>query len=791
MEFFDYNTIGKTDEEIMQMAKDFEEGNDCMIQYFWACELYLRLAEKGNEEAIERLVTRCARSLWLQDHFTVSESWFNFVKEKWEKRIEQDDKESCRLLAFCYIDGFAGEVDDEKAINLLQKAVSLNDYRSLNALGWMIDRERFNDGKTADDYYREAAEKDIAVAMVNLVWDESDIHKKLYWLEKAAGFNYSGAYYKLGQLYEDENFNKNDKIKAFEYYKKASKLGEYRAYKKMAEAYRYGKGVDVDINLAMYWYCMHCDIDTKDNHIDDDIYDYAKQNKEEIKKEVLEKFFVIAFRYNSVLPYDYFTKIRNEWNLRLYNDNRHWFRDYKRIPIIVFCTYINTVFFGDVDEDKDKELDKCAIPWLEKGDLIADGATICFQCEAIEADFIESIPNKDSLIIEKLKQAVELGFTKAMYVLGTKYWKGEYVVQDKTKALELIEAASVDYGPARLFMGNQYFYGNEILEKNFDLAIEYWSMPKMNNESHMKEESYDECTNNLIVVYNSIPNKMNKVKAHFLMDKIKNLSDSVTIKYNLAWMYQFGEGNYQQDIEKALELYDNNETKKDQLATTRAIYNRASIYFRRGDYDAGVKTFLKSNLSSQSYFQAIYLSTYFFYCGYYKNSEKLLCKNTAIFHLSMRSLYKQRKEYPFFAHIFFTRIMRLLINHGKYGNQLYRKININGLNRILKKLGDIPLQLVPEDEIRDSSLWNNKKTNIIDKHKQQIYLLENYIATINDNEDRKEVYYENILNWFKNNRAIIDSPIMLQYWDNKVKIALDSKKERPFYIESLDDLFED
>ena len=145
MEFFDYNTVGKTDEEIMQMAQDFEEGNDCMIQYFWACELYLRLAEKGNEDAIERLVARCARNLWLQDHFTVSESWFNFVKGKWEKRIEQDDKEACRLLAFCYIDGFAGEVDDEKAVNLLQKAISLNDYRSLNALGWMVNKKRFKE----------------------------------------------------------------------------------------------------------------------------------------------------------------------------------------------------------------------------------------------------------------------------------------------------------------------------------------------------------------------------------------------------------------------------------------------------------------------------------------------------------------------------------------------------------------------------------------------------------------------------------------------------------------------
>ena len=254
-------------------------------------------------------------------------------------------------------------------------------------------------------------------------------------------------------------------------------------------------------------------------------------------------------------------------------------------------------------------------------------------------------------------------------------------------------------------------------------------------------------------------------------------------------MYQFGEGNYQQDIDKALELYCNNVTGKDQLATTRAIYNMALINFQSGYYDAGVKTFLKSDISSHSYFQAIYLSTYFFYCGYYNSSEKLICKNTYIFHLSMRSLYKKRKEYPYFAHIFFTRIMRVLINHGKYGNQLYRRININGLNHILKKLGDIPLQLVPEDEIRDPSLWDNKNTNIIDKHKQQIYLLENYIATINSNDDQKEVYYENILNWFKNNRTIIDSPVMLRYWDNKVKVALE--KEQFLGIKSLEDLFED
>ncbi len=785
MEFFDYNTIGKTDEEIMQMAKDFEEGNDCMIQYFWACELYLRLAEKGNEEAIERLVTRCARSLWLQDHFTVSKSWFNFVKGKWEKRIEQDDKEACRLLAFCYVDGFVCEIDDKKAVNLLQKAVSLNDYRSLNVLGWMVGKKRFNDSKTADDYFREAAEKDIPVAMVNLVLNESDIQKKLYWLEKAAGFNYSRAYYNLGQLYEDENFDKNDKIKAFEYYKKASKLGEYGAYKKMAEAYRYGNGVEVDINLAMYWYCMYCDIDANDDYGDIEMYEYAKENMDEIQKDILEKFFVIAFRNNNIL-YDYFAKLRNEWSLRLYNPNKHWFRDYKRIPVIIFCTYLN--FFEDKYDEE--ILVMCALPWLEKGEIIADGATICLYCEAIDAGYGEGLSNRENLIIEKLNKAVKLGFTRAMYILGKKYWEGEYVVEDKAKALELIKAASVDYGPARLFMGNQYFYGGEILEKDLDLAIKYWSMPKMVREPYVKEESYDECTNNLIVLYNSIPVKMNKVKAHFLMDKIKDSSASVTIKYNLAWMYQFGEGNFKQDIEKALELYGNNETNKDQLATTRAIYNMAFIYFQCGDYKAGVKAFLKSNLSSHSYFQAIYLSTYFFYCGYYNNSEKLVCKNTNVFHLSMRSLYKQRKVYPYFLYILFARIMRVLINHGKFGNEFYRKININGLNRILKKLGDIPLQLVPEDEIRDSSLWDNKKTNIIDKNKQQIYLLENYIVAINGNDDQKAVYYKNILNWFKNNRTIIDSPIMLRYWDNKVKEALDTPIEQLLDIESLDDLFE-
>ena len=105
-------------------------------------------------------------------------------------------------------------------------------------------------------------------------------------------------------------------------------------------------------------------------------------------------------------------------------------------------------------------------------------------------------------------------------------------------------------------------------------------MPRISNETHMdymREESYDECANNLAIVYSLMPNVLNKVKANFLMEQIKDSSVSVTIKYNLAWMFQFGEANYPQSDEQALKLYgfDNSKIKDSDTSSNDDNENNA------------------------------------------------------------------------------------------------------------------------------------------------------------------------------------------------------------------------
>ncbi len=774
MEFFDYTTIGKTDDEIMQMAIDYEEGNDCTVQLFWACEIYLLLAERGYNAAIVRLVSNCARNRWLLERYTISNSWFDIAKEELEKRIIQNDATACRILALCYVEGIGCEVNDESAIRLLKRAASLNDYRSLNVLGWLVSKGRMDDGKSEYNYYMEAAENGIAVGMFNLSVIENDKQKKITWLERAADLDYSSALFKLGTIYEEES----DTKKAFKYYKKASELGYWKAYKKMAEAYRYGYGVDQNDNLAAYWYCMYYDIDDDFGYEFFDLYEYIKGHKDVIERSLIEKYFVIAYRGKGVMPKDYYLRLRNEYRIKMFHDNKHWVRNYKRIPSIVAITYLNTAFFGDFEEGKEDIFDEDALLWLEKGEILNDGATICLYCEAVDSG-IGKIPNKGKVIIEKLNKAVELGFSKAMYMLGEKYWEGEYVEKDRKKALELITAATADYGPACLFMGNQYYYGSDMVRKDYDKALHYWSLPKCIRDSNgykIKENAYDECVNNKTVIYNSVPVKMDKVKAHLLMEEASNSGESNTATFNLAWMYQNGEGNYPKDRDRALELYSSklSDSEKQTTAAKRAIYNIAFIHFCRGDYDKAIDQFLKIDLSEQSYYQVAYLSCYFYYCGYYDKTGTLIRRNSSLFHIPIRELFNNRKEHPTYLNILFVKTMQLFIDHGRYGKKIYRNINMKGLKQILHTIGDIPLQLEPE---KDNTGFNSTFVNrdvIITSKEEKLHLLENYFSNMTEIDD-KALYYESILNWFMNNRDVINSPIMINYW--KEKLSLQTSKD--------------
>ena len=96
------------------------------------------------------------------------------------------------------------------------------------------------------------------------------------------------------------------------------------------------------------------------------------------------------------------------------------------------------------------------------------------------------------------------------------------------------------------------------------------------------------------------------------------------------------------------------------------------------------------------------------------------------------------------------------------------------MKQILHTIGDIPLQLEPE---KDNTGFNSTFVNrdvIITSKEEKLHLLENYFSNMTEIDD-KALYYESILNWFMNNRDVINSPIMINYW--KEKLSLQTSKD--------------
>ena len=62
--------------------------------------------------------------------------------------------------------------------------------------------------------------------------------------------------------------------------------------------------------------------------------------------------------------------------------------------------------------------------------------------------------------------------------------------------------------------------------------------------------------------------------------------------------------------------------------------------------------------------------------------------------------------------------------------------------------------------------FTNEKINMIEL---QLHMLENYMFAIRSEQGNKEAYCKNIMHWYQVNRKIIDSPIMREYWTNKIK----------------------
>ena len=138
-----------------------------------------------------------------------------------------DDAESCRLLAICYQHGIGTEQNIKDAFKWFGKAIAIGDDEALYDMGVI-----YRDGYFAQQDYEEAA----------------------YWFRKAAQHNHPLAQLNIGRLFEEGNGVLPDLRIAAENYWRAAEQDVPEAQYRYAEMCRDGRGIPKDMKKARYWF---------------------------------------------------------------------------------------------------------------------------------------------------------------------------------------------------------------------------------------------------------------------------------------------------------------------------------------------------------------------------------------------------------------------------------------------------------------------------------------------------------------------------------------------------------
>jgi TPR repeat protein len=175
-------------------------------------------------------------------------------------------------LGLMYIIGEGVPQDNNKAIELLQKAADHGDVKAQYSLGGMYVY-RYYDAVKAVEWYQKAAAQGNVHAQYELgkiyegrIYEgykyapkgakavPKDYAKAIEWYQKAAAKGYVDAQISLGQMYKEGKGVPKDSAKAVEWYQKAAAQGDDYAQFLLGGMYRDGEGVPRDLVLAYAWY---------------------------------------------------------------------------------------------------------------------------------------------------------------------------------------------------------------------------------------------------------------------------------------------------------------------------------------------------------------------------------------------------------------------------------------------------------------------------------------------------------------------------------------------------------
>ena len=183
-----------------------------------------------------------------------------YFKDNYEVLLMEannQDPVSIHILGTYYYYGFHVQRYIFKAIEWFLKSANMGYSDSQYMLGMIYETIGEDDKQaiTAEHYYELAAKQDHPYALYALgvnALEKKIWPKAIFNLEKAARQNYALAAYTLAYYYHEKE--EKHPLKAFEWFMVAAKQHHTEAEYYIGLYYQLGKGVQKDLDQAIYWY---------------------------------------------------------------------------------------------------------------------------------------------------------------------------------------------------------------------------------------------------------------------------------------------------------------------------------------------------------------------------------------------------------------------------------------------------------------------------------------------------------------------------------------------------------
>ena len=327
---------------------------------------------------------------------------------------------------------------------------------------------------TAEDFREKILDE--MCELGRMYFDDGNVEQALYWMNLAASLGSNRANYELGKMYYYGNSVPEDEPKAAEYFEKAGGFDcNLDVIFGFGDMYRYGRGVEKNINKAIFWYEQEAFWGNRDaKYALAEIYRNGEGGIQPDGEKAVKYFIELAFGSG-----DYFfvtdTKIYEDGHTvpMTYSERDYFFSfdtgngdDEARFALGCMYLYGQAVkpnvykaawWFAKIDE-----IDR--FDWNAIFDLAEKYRT---------GDDIEKDIHVAIAWYEKIIEFAPTNYDRALFALAEIYFYGDGVERDVEKAIDLYQQAADTGNLKAAHRLSEIYFDGEVVKKNLSEARYY------------------------------------------------------------------------------------------------------------------------------------------------------------------------------------------------------------------------------------------------------------------------------------------------------------------------------